>query len=280
VMGNRFRGGIAPGAMPWKNRYIGNPLLSWIGRVFFGTRVRDFHCGVRGFSREAFDRMALVTSGMEFASEMVIKATLLGMRVVEVPTTLDKDGRDRPPHLRPWRDGWRHLRFMLVYSPRWLFLLPGLFLMLGGTLCSALLVAGPVPLGHVVVDVHTLLFTGAAIIVGFQLVLFSVFARILAAREGLIPSRPSFERLFRYFTLEVGLLVGLVLCLSGLAGAVATMLAWRSAQYGVLDPSRTMRLAIPSAVGLVLGMQTIFSSFFLSMLGLRTRRVRTTNETE
>jgi glycosyltransferase involved in cell wall biosynthesis len=277
VMGNRFSGGIAPGAMPWKNHYIGNPVLSWMGRMFFRSKVRDFHCGLRAFSREAFDRMQLVTSGMEFASEMVIKATLLGMRIDEVPTTLAKDGRDRAPHLCPWRDGWRHLRFMLLYSPRWLFLYPGLLLMAVGAVFSALLISGPLPIsGTSSMDVHSLLFTASAVNVGFQLVMFAIFARVLAAREGLVPPSATFERLFRYITLEVGVVLGGLLCICGFVGALATALMWRSASYGPLDPSRVMRLAIPSALCLMLGLQIVFSSFFLSMLGLRTRRVRET----
>ena len=200
VMGNRFQGGIRPGAMPWKNRYIGNPVLSGIGKLFFRCPVGDFHCGLRGFSREAFQRMRLQTTGMEFASEMVIKATLLRMRIAEVPTTLDKDGRSRPPHLRPWRDGWRHLRFMLLYSPRWLFLYPGIALTLLGLTLGIALLRGPLTITrHVALDVNSLLIAFAAVVLGFQAVAFSICARSYAYHEGLLPPNPKLERAFQRF---------------------------------------------------------------------------------
>lgn len=271
VMGNRFLGRIAPGAMPWKNRYLGNPVLSWIGRTLFGIAARDFHCGLRGFSREAFERMNLVTTGMEFASEMVIKASLLGFTVAEVPTNLDKDGRDRPPHLRPWRDGWRHLRFMLLYSPRWLFLYPGVAMMIAGGAASAVLVHGPVDVGYLVMDVHTLLYAASTFVIGYQLVAFSAFARILARREGLVPDEPGARR-SPFLSFEYGLVIGAALALAGLAGSVVAVLAWRATGFGALEASRTMRLAIPSTTLAMVGFQTIFNGFFSSMLGLRTRR--------
>ena len=209
VMGNRFLGGIGDGAMPWKNRHIGNPALSGIGRLFFDCPVGDFHCGMRGFSRDAFARMHLQTTGMEFASEMVIKATLLDMRIAEVPTTLSRDGRSCQPHLRPWRDGWRHLRFMLLYSPRWLFLYPGLALMAAGALAGGALLGGPVRVtARVGFDVHTLLFSFAAIVLGFQAVAFAVCARVYALNEGLLPRDPRVERWLGRFRLETGLTVG------------------------------------------------------------------------
>lgn len=268
VMGNRFTGGIAPGGMPWKNRMIGNPLLSGLGRLFFRTAPRDLHCGLRGYSREAFQRMDLRTTGMEFASEMVIKATLLGMRVTEVPTTLSKDGRDRPPHLRPWRDGWRHLRFMLLYSPRWLFLYPGIVAMLAGMALSLCLLGGPVHLRGTTLDVHTLFFAGIAILLGYQAILFATFSKIFAANAGLIPPNRLFERLFKYFTLEVGLIAGAVLFLVGLAGAFYSVILWDRHGFGVMDPRQLLRVVIPSGVCMALGFQTILSSFFLSVLGL------------
>jgi len=273
VMGNRFAGGIRPGAMPWKNRYIGNPVLSTIGRVLFKTPVRDFHCGLRGVSRAAFERMELRTSGMEFASEMVIKATLLGMDIREVPTTLDKDGRDRPPHLRPWRDGWRHIRFMLIYSPRWLFLYPGLLMMLVGTIFGGLLLRGPVMLTATIgFDVHTLLYAAASVLLGYQGVAFYFFARIFALKEGLLPQDRVLDRLFGFFTLEVGLVVGVVLFLGGLGGSVATVLEWRSTHFGALSPQKVLRAAIPAMTALTLGGEVILTSFFLSLLGMPRRR--------
>lgn len=272
VMGNRFLGGVRPGAMPWKNRYIGNPALSAVGRLFFHSPAGDFHCGLRGLSREAFDRLDLQTTGMEFASEMVIKATLLSMRIVEVPTTLDKDGRNRPPHLRPWRDGWRHLRFMLLYSPRWLFFYPGAALMGVGLVVGALLLPGPLMVSpRVGLDVHTLLFSSAAVLLGFQGMAFAFCARVYALNEGLLPEDPTLERMFRWFTLETGLLAGVGLLLVGFAGAIFAVAGWSRAGFGTLDPRETLRTAIPAATALCLGGEVIFTSFLLSFLGLRRR---------
>jgi glycosyltransferase involved in cell wall biosynthesis len=273
VMGNRFRGGVRKGAMPWKNRYIGNPILTAIGRLFFRCPAKDFHCGLRGYSREAFNRMDLRTTGMEFASEMVIKSTLLGLRITEVPTTLDPDGRSRPPHLRPWRDGWRHLRFMLLYSPRWLFFLPGVLLMLIGLIGMGVLWHGPVRIGQAVLDIHTLLYAAVAGIVGFQAISFSVFTKIFAVSEGLMPEDPRLTRVFQYITLEVGIAVGLVLMLFGVLGSIEAIAYWSSKSFGPLDPDRMLRLVIPSAFMLMLGCQIVLASFFLSVLGLRIRRL-------
>jgi glycosyltransferase involved in cell wall biosynthesis len=271
VMGNRFRGGIAPGAMPFKNRYLGNPVLTGIGKALFGTPVGDFHCGLRGYSKAAFEHMALVTTGMEFASEMVIKATLLKLKVVEVPTTLAKDGRSRPPHLRPWRDGWRHLRFMLLYSPRWLFLYPGLALMLLGAGLLVALIPGGVRVGPLALDVHTMLFASAMVVIGLQLVLFAAFARVLALREGLAPESPGLNRVFQYINLEVGLLAGGFLMAVGLGGSLLAVWRWRQVGFGALDPEQMLRLAIPSVTSLTGGVEMVTGAFFLSMLGLRTQ---------
>jgi hypothetical protein len=273
VMGNRFRGGVLPGAMPWKNRWIGNPALSAIGRLFFRCPARDFHCGLRGFSKAAFDRMDLRTTGMEYASEMVIKATLLRMRVTEVPTTLAKDGRSRPPHLRPWRDGWRHLRFMLLYSPEWLFLFPGLALMVLGTMVGAWLLPGPRWLGGIQFDVHTLLYAAMGVLVGFQAVIFAVLSKAFAISEGLLPPDPRLDAMFRRVTLEVGLTAGFLLLLLGLGGSAFAVWRWGVAAFGPLDASRMLREVIPSATALTLGCQVVLSSFFLSVLGLRVRRL-------
>jgi glycosyltransferase involved in cell wall biosynthesis len=272
VMGNRFRGGIRPGAMPWKNRYIGNPVLSGVGTMLFRTGVRDFHCGMRGFSKKAFERMDLRTLGMEFASEMVIKATLMGMTITEVPTTLDKDGRSRPPHLRPWRDGWRHLRFMMLYSPRWLFLYPGLFLMLLGSVMVALLYRGPLFLGEVGFDVHTMLYGAVAILVGFQGVLFSAFSRIFATVERLVPESPALNRMFRFITLETGLIAGVVLLIVGVGATLFALQDWNHEAFGPLDARHTLRKVIPAVLALTLGAEVLMGSLFLSMLGLRIRR--------
>lgn len=269
VMGNRFRGGIRPGAMPVLHRYLGNPVLSGLGRLFFKSPFGDFHCGLRAFSRSAYDRLDLQTAGMEFASEMVVKATLLNLQMVEVPTTLSPDGRTRPPHLRTWRDGWRHLRFLLLYSPRWLFLYPGLLLMLVGTLLEVWLLPEPRTVGKVTFDVHTMMYGSAFVLLGFQAVAFATFTKIFAIAQGLFPPDPAVQRVFRYVGLEVGLVIGLILIAGGLGGAVYAVELWGARQFGPLDYSRTMRLVIPSVLLLVLGLQTVFASFFLSVLGLR-----------
>lgn len=271
VMGNRFKGGIKNGAMPWKNRYIGTPILSAIGRNFYRTRVGDFNCGIRGFSKSAFQRMDLRTTGMEFASEMVVKASLLGMRVSEVPTTLSPDGRNRPPHLRVWRDGWRHLRFLLMYSPRWLFLYPGILLMLLGFVGCALLLPGPVVIHGIGFDVHTLLYAFMFILLGFQFVAFAIFAKVFAITEGLLPEDPRLDRVFRWARLEVGLVLGGSLVALGVGGSLFAVSHWAIKDFGALDPDHMLRIVMPAVFSVALGVQIISSSFFLSILGLRRR---------
>jgi glycosyltransferase involved in cell wall biosynthesis len=272
VMGNRFRGGIKAGAMPWKNRWIGNPALSGIGRLLFCSEVRDFHCGLRGFSKAAFESMDLRTMGMEFASEMVIKAHIHGLRITEVPTTLSPDGRSRPPHLRPWRDGWRHLRLMLVFSPRWLFLIPGLLLMAMGSAAAVRIWAAPLLVGSVGFDIGTLIYALAFISIGFQSVTFAVFTKVFAIAEGLMPEDPRLNRLFRVITLETGLLLGAVITGAGLFGTWSAVSEWSLAGFGELNPSEAVRSIAPSAFAISLGFQIILSSFFLSVLGLRIDR--------
>ena len=269
VVGNRFAGGIEAGAMPWLHRYIGNPVLSRLGRRFFPSPVRDFHCGMRDFDREAILQLDLRTTGMEFASEMVVKATLHGLRVTEVPTTLSPDGRTRPPHLRSWRDGWRHLRFLLLYSPRWLFLYPGLALMLTGFLVGLWLLPGGRTIGRVGLDVQTLLYAAMAIVIGFQAVVFAIFSKVFATSEGLLPPDPRWGRAFQYVTLETGLLVGGILVIFGLVGSAFGFFRWGAEDFGPLNASDSLRIVIPSLTALVLGSQVILSSFFLSLLGLR-----------
>lgn len=269
VMGNRFLGGIGAGAMPWKNRYIGNPVLSSIGRLFFRCPAGDFHCGLRGFSVDAFRKMDLRTTGMEFASEMVIKATLMGLRISETPTTLSKDGRSRPPHLRPWRDGWRHLRFMLLYSPDFLFLWPGIVLMAVGLTTLAVLLPGPLPVGDVTFDIHTMMFSSIAVLLGFASMSFGVSTKIFAIGEGLLPEA-SRSRWVSRFRLEIGLLIGAAVFLIGVVGSVFAVLHWRSLGFGPIA-GNLLRLVIPSALALALGFQIVLTSFFLSVLSLGTR---------
>lgn len=271
VMGNRFKGGIAPGAMPFKHRYLGNPVLTAIGRLFFHSPAGDFHCGLRAFQRAAVVKMDLRTTGMEFASEMVVKASLHGMRITEVPTTLSRDGRSRRPHLRSWRDGWRHLRFLLLFSPRWLFLYPGLLLMLSGLIAGGWLLRGPVFIENVGFDVQTLLYAAVAIVIGFQAIVFAVFTKAFAISEGLLPADPRFNSLFRIVTLERGIAVGILLLLAGVSGSIYAVSFWDERSFGPLDPSKTLRIIIPSVTALILGSQIVLSSFFLSVLGLRRR---------
>jgi glycosyltransferase involved in cell wall biosynthesis len=272
VMGNRFMGGIQPGAMRWKNRHIGNPALSGIGRVFFQCPVGDFHCGLRAFSKACVDRLDLRTSGMEFASEMVIKATLFKARMTEVPTTLRPDGRNRKPHLRPWRDGWRHLRFMLLFSPRWLFLQPGIALMGLGLVTSALLIGGPLKIGSITFDVHTLLFAAMAILIGFQSVVFAVCSKVFAIQSGLMPPDKKFSRWLSWINLEKGLVVGGLFVLAGLAVSLEAVGLWSHQGFGSLAPGELLRWVIPGGVMLTLGCQIILVSFFLSILGLSIER--------
>jgi glycosyltransferase involved in cell wall biosynthesis len=271
VMGNRFRGGIDKGAMRWTHRFIGNPVLTAIGRFFFGIRIGDFHCGLRAFRKDAYERMGLRTTGMEFASEMVIKAGLKHLRIEEVPTVLHKDGRNGPPHLRTWRDGWRHLRFMLLFSPRWLFLLPGLVLLIGGGVASGVLVLAPVQLGPFGLDIGTLLVAGFLCLIGYQVVLFGVFTKIFAVREGFHPPHATLQRLYQRITLEVGLIAGGAMTLAGLVMLVIATLHWRAMGFAGLDPRVEMRELIPSVVLMALGVQTVFASFFLSILGIESR---------
>lgn len=271
VMGNRFRGGIKPGAMPPLHRYLGNPVLTFVGRLFFHSPVGDFHCGLRGFSKAAVSKLDLRTTGMEFASEMVVKATLQKMRIAEVPTTLSPDGRSRPPHLRSWRDGWRHLRFLLLFSPRWLFLYPGALLMIAGLLVAVSLLPGPRVVGGISFDVHTLLYAAMAVIIGFQALVFAMFTKVFAISEGLLPEDPRLDRVMTFVTLEVGLIVGLLLLLLGLAGSIYAVVFWDEHSFGPLDPARTLRFVIPAVTSLMLGCQILLSSFFLSILGLRRR---------
>ena len=263
VMGNRFKGGIKPGAMPPLHKYLGNPVLTAIGRLFFSSPCGDFHCGLRGFNRDAIAKLNLRTTGMEFASEMVVKATLHKLRITEVPTTLSPDGRSRPPHLRSWRDGWRHLRFLLLYSPRWLFLYPGMLVIFLGLISTFWFL----PTSRV----HTLLYSSAAIIIGFQTVTFAVFTKAFAITEGLLPEDPRLKRLFRYINLEIGLIVGTALWLIGMVGSIYAFNTWKANLFGELYPANTMRIVIPSVTCIALGFQVIFSSFFLSVLGLKRR---------
>lgn len=268
VMGNRFRGGIAPGAMPNLHRYLGNPVLTAVGRVFFGSPCRDFHCGLRGFDRDAILRLDLQAPGMEFASEMVVKATIAKLRITEVPTTLSPDGRSRPPHLRSWRDGWRHLRFLLLFSPRSLFLYPGALLFLLGLCTTAWLLPGARQIGPLRLDIHTLLYSSMITVVGAQSILFWVFAKIYGQRERIVPPDPAFNAALQVVNLERGLIAGASLVLLGIGLGIYALGTWNNHGFGELSPDSVMRIVIPSATAILLGMQLIYSSFFLTLLDI------------
>jgi hypothetical protein len=262
VMGNRFQGGIAPGAMPALHRYLGNPVLSFIGRLFFRNKVGDFHCGLRGFRRDSVLALGLQASGMEFASEIVVKATLAGHRVEEVPTTLSPDGRSRPPHLRSWRDGWRHLRFLLLFSPRWLFLVPGGVLFAPGLVIGVAVTSAPLTMGAVTFDMRTLAVASAMVVIGFQAVLFAFFTQVYASEEGFLPQGAFVNRLLAVWDLERVLLAGGLLALAGFAGLAASFAEWHGA----------LRIVVPSVTALILSCQLILGAFFLSILGIRRTR--------
>jgi glycosyltransferase involved in cell wall biosynthesis len=265
VMGNRFHGGIAPGAMPPLHRYIGNPVLSFIGRLFFRSKIGDFHCGLRGFNRSRILKVGLQATGMEFASEMVVRATLAGYRIDEVPTTLSPDGRSRRPHLRSWRDGWRHLRFLLLFSPRWLFLYPGLAMMLVGAAGGIAILPGPIPFAGVRLNLATLAAACALVVIGMQAVLFAIFTAVYATNEGFLPPSNKVARFLRSWTLERGLVAGAVLGLAGLGGAASALFVWSG---GAAPHPDILRLVLPSLTALMLSCQLVFSAFFISILGV------------
>jgi hypothetical protein len=269
VMGDRFKGGIAPGAMPPLHYYLGNPVLSWLGRVLFRSPIRDFHCGLRGFSRDAVRELGLRTTGMEFASELVVKSTLAGLKVGEVPTTLKKDGRSRPPHLRSWRDGWRHLRFLLIFSPKWLFLYPGLIAFVIGLLGSVALLFGPLEIGPVGFDVSSQLYLSAFAVVGYQGVVFWLLTKMYGQREGFaLPRGRLFSRIAERVSTESAAFVGALAFVAGLAIAITQVAIWGASGFGALDPLDTIRLAVPATLLMILGAQTVMAGMFLGILSI------------
>jgi len=272
VMGNRFQGGIEPGAMPALHRYIGNPVLSFIGRLFFSSKIGDFHCGLRGFRRDSVMKLGLQATGMEFASELVVKATLAKQRITEVPTTLAKDGRSRPPHLRSWRDGWRHLRFLLLFSPRWLFFMPGLAVLILGIVIGAVVIPRPFSVGTVTFDVDTLVAASAMVVIGFQSVLFALFTQVYASAEGFLPEDKRVRHILKTLSLERGLLAGGVLAVAGIVGLAVSLSYWGSTSFGSLDYNHALRLVVPSVTALIVSCQIILGTFFLSILGIRRTR--------
>lgn len=271
VMGNRFKGGIEKGAMPPLHKYLGNPVLSFIGRVLYRSNIKDFHCGLRGYNRESIMKLNLHTTGMEYASEMVVQATLHKLKICEVPTTLKKDGRDRPPHLRSWSDGWRHLTFLLMHSPNWLFLYPGFLSFVIGLLISAKIVINPIIVNNVRFDVNTLVYSAVATIVGFQLILFYVLTKKYATLTKFIPITKIDKYLIK-FTMNRGIFIGAIIFLIGLIGSIVAICIWSNAGFGNLESSKMLRLTIPMLILFVCGIQLMFSSFFLGILEIKIRK--------
>jgi glycosyltransferase involved in cell wall biosynthesis len=270
VMGNRFKGGIVPGAMPFLHRYLGNPVLSFVGRLFFAVPVGDFHCGLRGFSREAILGLGLSSSGMEFASEMVVKASFRGLRIEETPTTLRPDGRSRPPHLKTWRDGWRHLRFLLLHSPRFLFIYPGLGLIALGLLGSALLARGAVRVSpHVVLDIHSLVVACFSILIGVQLVIFGALARRYQMLEGVLPPAPRFRAFLLGLNLELILQAALLIFLAGAAGAGWAAIYWAGSGFGPIQYNVVLRVLVLSLTAVAVAIQLAAAGFLASVFALR-----------
>ncbi len=272
VMGNRFRGRIMPNAMPWLHKYLGNPVLSWLGRVLFRSSVGDFHCGLRAFRKSAWQAIQLQTSGMEYASEMVIKAVLFRQRIVEVPITLSKDGRSRPPHLRTWRDGWRHLRFMLAYAPNWVFLAPGSLLTLVSAGALAWLIPGPQVINGITFDINTMLVAAASLLFGVQVVLFGLLAKKYLITTGLVPDSPRFARINDAITLEYGLITAVILAIIGIIQIAQVFASWQQVGFNDLDPTQSARQTVTGAVAVILAGQIGFTSLFLSILGLNIRK--------
>lgn len=269
VMGNRFKGGVKKGAMPFLHKYLGNPVLSFIGRLFFKIPIRDFHCGLRGFSKDAFKRMELYTTGMEFASEMVVKAALHKMKITEVPTVLSPDGRSRPPHLRTWRDGWRHLRFLLMFSPNWLFLFPGVVITLFSAIFVLIVILKPFEIGGITFDIHTSIILAFILIIGVQLIFFHFFVKIYSVVSGLIPETKNFNKLFDYFNLERGLVLGALLSITGLVLMGLNFYNWGSLGFGDLDPVVFVRKVLLSVIPFTLGIQIMIFSFMFSIIGIK-----------
>ncbi len=271
VMGNRFKGGIAPGAMPPLHKYLGNPVLSGIGQLFFRPNIGDFHCGLRGFNAARIRELGLQTTGMEFASEMVVKASLFRYRIDEVPTTLKKDGRSRPPHLRSWHDGWRHLRFLLLFAPRWLFVYPGLVAFLLGAIAVGVLAFDSIEIGGIGFDVTTMVYASALCVIGYQSLLFFWLTKLYATQEGFLPASERYRSIVANWTAERGLLLGLALFLVGVAIGIVQVVRWSNLDFGEQDTAAVVRIAVPSALGIILGFQTMMMSFFSGVLTIPRR---------
>lgn len=269
VMGNRFKGGIKKGAMPFLHKYLGNPVLSFIGRLFFKSDIGDFHCGLRAFSKEAFNKMNLKTTGMEFASEMIVKSSLLSLKITEVPTLLYPDGRSRPPHLKTWSDGWRHLRFLVLYSPNWLFFIPGLIMMILGFLISLILMITPINIAAITLDAHTLVFTSVLTLIGFQFILFYGLTKVYTVENELLPKSDRYNKLFKIINLEKGLIAGILIIAAGIVLGVISYTTWQDINYGDINDFSIIKTVTASAASILLGIQIILFSLFFSILGLK-----------
>jgi glycosyltransferase involved in cell wall biosynthesis len=266
VVGNRFLGGIGKGAMPPLHRYLGNPVLSLAGRIFFAAPIGDFHCGLRAFRRDSILSLGLSSPGMEYASEMIVKAQLAGLSMAEVPATLAKDGRSRPPHLRSWRDGWRHLKFLLLFAPKWLYAYPGLGLFALSFVALLGLLPGDVTIGSVRFGVHSLLFAGAGMLIGAQLMSFGLLAGLFGVRERYWSAGRGLSRVRALLTVDRGCLAGGAMMLAGLGGAIVALASWAGAGFSDMDPETLMRLSIPSVLAAGLGLQLMLTSFLLELL--------------
>ncbi|MEO1815670.1 MAG: glycosyltransferase family 2 protein [Acetobacterium sp.] len=272
VMGNRFKGGIEKGAMPPLHKYLGNPVLSFIGRIFYPSDIKDFHCGLRGYNRAAIQSLQLQTTGMEYASEMVVQATLHKLRMIEVPTTLSPDGRSRPPHLRSWRDGWRHLKFLMMYSPNWTFLYPGLILSVVGLLMMVIIGVGPTKIGNVNFGINTMMYGSASLLVGVNISLFSMFTKAYALSSGFIPNSPKTVGILEKFTVEKGVVIGVILTLLGIVATIFAFVIWGNNSFGNLQPESIMKITIPATTLIAIGIELIFASFFLGILEIERKK--------
>jgi glycosyltransferase involved in cell wall biosynthesis len=270
VMGNRFRGGIDTGAMPFLHRYLGNPVLSYFGRLFFKSDLGDFHCGMRGFCKEAISKLDLRTTGMEFASEMVVRATITALKISEVPTTLSKDGRSRPPHLRTWRDGWRHLKFLLLYSPKWLFFYPGALLVaVGATMSIALFFLGRINIGGIGFDIRTMLVACTCLTVGVQAICFATIARNFAESLNLLPPSPRFGKILEAFTLERFVFGGAAILVLGVTGLITAVVKWSEVNFGPLDVSSLLRAVAISTTAITVGAQLVLTGFLAGLMSIK-----------
>lgn len=278
VVGNRFLGGIEPGAMPALHRYLGNPVLSFIGRILFGSPVRDFHCGLRGFDRQQIIGLGLVSHGMEFASEMIVKATLARLKITEVPTKLSPDGRDRPPHLRSWRDGWRHLRFLLIHAPAWLFFYPGLVLVVVGLFGSIVLAKGPLTLGLVTLDIHSFLYFSVAACMGLQMIMLAGATSSHAVQINILPAMPLGLGWMRVMPLEAFLIVSFLIFLTGFCLAGLSVFYWSKQGFMAISPEFLMRIAIPAACLMLAAGQVAVSGFLFEFIRLTPRPVKAKSE--